>query len=180
VNYAFNRMFTLAEIAERAALPIERLRYVIDSRILPGRRHLKPGAGASSPGRGIPRAFTDDEAFGLVVVVLMLQGGIRRRVVQDCTDLLAASVVPNSRRIRDVLWTRVVLDEAIVALEIGDGLNVRLVFQGVPLRMNSELPRTWIRPPKGATVENYDPLLVVRINLAKIRKHFRSRSSQLR
>ncbi len=55
VNYAFNRMFTLAEIAERAALPIERLRYVIDSRILPGRRHLKPGAGASSPGRGIPR-----------------------------------------------------------------------------------------------------------------------------
>ncbi len=87
-------------------------------------------------------------------------------------DLLAASVIPNSRRIRDVLWTRVVLDEAIVALEIGDSLNVRLVFQGDPLRMNRELPRTWIQPPTGATVENYDPLLVVRINLAKIRKDF--------
>ena len=165
-------MFSLAEIAKRAALPIERLRYVIDSRILPGWRHLKPGAGASNPGRGIPRAFTDDEAFALVVVVLMLQGGVRRRAAQNCMDLLTATVVPNSRRPRDVLWTRVVLEKAIVALEIGDSLNVRLVFEGVPLPMNSELPRTWIQPPTGATVENYDPLLVVRINLAKIREHF--------
>ena len=180
MNDAFNRMFTLAEIAELSALPIERLRYVIDSRILPGWRHYKPGAGASNPGRGIPRAFTDDEAFALVVVVLMLQGGVRRRVAQDCMDLLAVSVVPNSRRTRDVLFTRVVLDEAIVALEIGDGLNVRLVFQGVPLKMNSELPQTWIQPPTGATVENYDPLLVVRINLAKIRKYFRKSVSMLR
>ncbi len=177
MNYSFNKMFTLAEIAERAALPIERLRYVIDSRILPGLRHLKPGGDASSPGRGIPRAFTPDEAFALVLVVLMLQGGVRRRAAQNCMDLLASSVVPNSRRPRDVLWTRVVLDKAIVALEIGDGLNVRLVFEGVPLRMNSDLPRTWIQPPTGATVENYDPFLVVRINLAKIREHF---VSQLR
>ena len=177
MNDSLNKMFTLAEIAERAVLPIERLRYVIDSRILPGRRHFKPGGDASSPGRGIPRAFTPDEAFALVMIVLMLQGGVRRRLAQDCMDLLAASVVPNSRRPRDVLWTRVVLDEAIVALEIGDGLNVRLVFQGDPLRMNSELPRTWIQPATGATVENYDPLLIVRINLAKIRRHF---VSQLR
>ena len=40
-------------------------------------------------------------------------------------------------------------------------------------RMNSDLPRTWIQPQTRATVENYDPLLVVRINLAKIRKYFR-------
>ncbi len=177
MNYSFNKMFTLAEIAERAALPIERLRYVIDSDILPGRRHRKPRAGASNPGRGIPRAFTDHEALAIVTIVLMLQGGVRRRVAQYCMDLLAASVVPNSRRPRDVLWTRVVLDKAIVALEIGDGLNVRLVFQGDTLRINSELPRTWIQPPTGATVENYDPLLVLRINLTKIRKHF---VSQLR
>ena len=177
MNSSLNKMFTLAEIAERAVLPIERLRYVIDSRILPGRRHFKPGGDASSPGRGIPRAFTPDEAFALVMIVLMLQGGVRRRVAQGFMDLLTATGVPNSRRPRDVLWTRVVLDKAIVALEIGDSLNVRLVFEGVPLRMNSDLPRTWIQLPTGATVENYDPLLVVRINLAKIRRHF---VSQLR
>ena len=79
MNYSFNKMFTLAEIAKQADLPIERLRYVIDSRIFPGWRHLKPGADASNPGRGIPRLFTPDEAFAFVVVVLMLQGGIRRR-----------------------------------------------------------------------------------------------------
>jgi hypothetical protein len=173
VNYSFNKMFTLAEIAERAALPSERLRYVIDSRILPGRRHLKPGAGASSPGRGIPRAFTPHEAFALVVVVLMLQGGIRRRVVQDCLDLLTESLVPNSRRYRDIMWIQVVYDETVVALEIGDGLNIRLDFKEGTRKNNSDLPRTWIQPKTRATVENYDPLLVVRINLAKIRKHFK-------
>jgi hypothetical protein len=103
----------------------------------------------------------------------MLEGGVRRRVVQDFMDLLGSSVVPKSRRPLDVLWTRVVLDKAIVALEIGDSLNVRLVFQGASSKMNSELPRTWIQPPTGATVENYDPLLIVRINLTKIRNHFK-------
>jgi hypothetical protein len=173
VNHGFNRMFSLAEIAERTALPTERLRYVIDSGILAGRRHRKPKAGASTPGRGIPRAFIPDEAFALVTAVLMLQGGIRRRVVVDCLDLLAESLVPNSRRLRDVLLIRVFLDEAVVALEIGDGLNVRLDFKEAALKKNSELPRTWIQPATGATIENYDPLLLVRINLAKIRNHFK-------
>ena len=168
-------MFSLAEIAERAALPIERLRYIIDSRILPGRRHLKPGGDASSPGRGIPRAFTPDEAFALVVVVLMLQGGIRRRVVQDCLDLLTDSLVHNSRRYRDIMWIQVVYDETVVALEIGDDLNIRLVSKEGPLKRKGglELPRTWIQPKTRATIENYDPLLLVRINLARIRNHFR-------
>jgi hypothetical protein len=169
----FDRTYSLAKIAERAALPIERLRYVIDSRILPGRRHLKPGAGASNPGRGIPRVFTPDEAFALVVVVLRLEGGIRRRVVQDCMDLLTESLVPDSRRYRDITLVRVLYDEAVVALEIGDGLNVRLVFKDPPFKSKSELPRAWIQPQTRATVENYDPLLLVRINLAKIRNHFR-------
>ena len=173
MNYSFNKMFTLAEIAKRAALPIERLRYVIDSRILPGLRHLKPGDDASSPGRGIPRAFTPDEAFALVMIVLMLQGGVRRRAAQACMDLLAASLVPNSRRSRDIALIRVLYDEAVVALEIGDGLNVRLVFKEGALKNNSDLPRTWIQPQTRATVEKYDPLLVVSINLAKIRNHFK-------
>ena len=173
VSGGLNRSYSLAEIAKRAALPIERLRYVIDSRILPGRRHIKPGAGASSPGRGIPRAFTDDEALALVVVVLLLQGGVRRRAAQWCMDLLTARLDPNSRRPRDILFTRVLRDETVVALEIGDGLNVRLVFKEGPLRKDSGLPRTWIQPKTRATIENYDPLLLVRINLAKIRNDFR-------
>jgi hypothetical protein len=173
VNDSLNRMFTLAEIAERAGLPSERLRYVIDSRILPGWRHFKPGGDASSKGRGIPRAFIPDEAFALVTAVLMLQGGIRRRVVQDCMDLLGDYLVPNSKRLRDIMWVQVIHDEAVVALEIGDGLNIRLDFKEGTRKNNSDLPRTWIQPKTRATVENYDPLLVVRINLAKIRKHFK-------
>ena len=173
MNDSFNKMFTLAEIAERAALPIERLRYVIDSRILPGRRHLKPGGDASNPGRGIPRLFTPHEAFAFVVVVLMLQGGIRRRVVQACLDLLGDYLVPNSKRARDTMLIQVINDETVVALVIGDGLNIRLDFKEGARKKNSDLPRTWIQPKTRATIENYDPLLVVRINLTKIRDYFR-------
>jgi hypothetical protein len=170
VNFGFDQSYTLAEIADRAALPIERLRYAIDSRILPGSRRLKRRAGASNPGRGIPRAFTLGEAFALVMVVKMLEAGIRRRAAQDCLDILSMSIVPNSRHPRDILLTRVLHDGGVVALEIGDGLNIRLVCEG---RVHSALPRTWLQPKTGAALANYDPMLLVRINLTKLRALFR-------
>jgi hypothetical protein len=170
VSYGFDRSYTLAEIADLAALPIERLRYAIDSRILPALRRLKRGAGASNPGRGIPRAFTSGEACALVLVVKMLDGGIRRRAAENCLDLLEKTVVPNSRRDRDVLWTRVLHDEGVVALEIGDGVNVRLTSQG---RVTGALPQKWMQAKTGATISNYEPLLIVRINLTKLRALFR-------
>jgi hypothetical protein len=167
VNYGFDRSYTLADLA---ALPIERLRYATDSRILPGSRRLKRRAGASNPGRGIPRAFTRGEACALVLVVKMLEGGIRRRAAQNCLDILSMSIVPDSRHPRDILLTRVLHDERVVALEIGDGLNVRLGLEG---RVPSALPRTWLQPKTGAVLANYDPMLLVRINLTKLRAHFR-------
>jgi hypothetical protein len=170
-KYLSGGMFSLAEIADRANLPLERVRYVIDSGILQGGRRRKRGTGASNPGRGIPREFTGDAAFGLVLVVLMLAGGLRRRAVQDCLELLRSSVVPGSRQLRDVTLIRVLYDKTIVALEIGDGLNVRLVFQEGPA-VKTNLPTGWIQPQTKAKLENYDPLLLVRINLAKIRTHF--------
>ena len=75
------------------------------------------------------------------------------------------------------MWNQVIYDERVVALEIGDGLNIRLDFKEGARKKNSDLPRTWIQPKTRATVENYDPLLIVRINLVKIRNDF---VSQLR
>jgi hypothetical protein len=166
---SFERGFTLAEIAERAGLPIERLRYVVDA-ILPGRRRSKSETTARQPGRGIPRKFMGVEAFSLVLVVLMLEGGIRRRVVRDCMNLLTAAVVPNSSLPRDVLLIRVFYDQNLVALEIGDGVNIRLIHEGDSA--DSPLPRTWLQSKTGAKIENYDPLLAVRINFARLRSYF--------
>jgi hypothetical protein len=166
----FTEGFTLAEIAERAGLPIERLRYVVDAEILPGQRRSKSETAARQPGRGIPRKFMALEAFSLVLVVLMLEGGIRRRVARDCMDLLAAAVVPNSQHPRDVLLVRVFSDQRIVALEIGDGVNIRLIHEGGSAA--SPLPRAWLQSKTGATVEKYDPLLAVRINFARLRSYF--------
>jgi hypothetical protein len=178
MSHFSGEMFSLAEIADRAALPLERIRYVIDSGILQGGRGRKWRTGARGPGRGSPRAFAPTEAIAVVIVVLMLEGGIRRRVVRDCLELLSASVVPGSNRLRDLTFIRVLDEETIIALEIGDGLNVRLVCQEGPA-VTTDLPTDWIQPKTMARLENYDPLLVVRINLAKIRRKFVKRFFQV-
>jgi hypothetical protein len=165
-------MFTLAEIADRAMVPIERLRYVIDSGILRGGQRRKRKTEASSPGRGIVRRFTQDEAFGLVLVVLMLKGGLRRRAVQNCLELFRATLVPGSRHIRDVTLIRVFTDNTVKAFEIGDGLNVRFVTEKVPTGVNTNLPTQWTQPVTSVNLKDYDPQLVVSINLAKIRAQF--------
>jgi hypothetical protein len=173
MSFVSEGMFSLAEIADRADVPLERVRYVLDSGILQGGRRRKRETGASSPGRGIARKFTRDEAFGLVIVVLMLEGGLRRRAVQDCLQLFRTSMAPGSRRLRDVTLIRVLDDMAVVALEIGDGLNVRFVAKDVPAVVNTALPTHWIQPKTKLPLPDYDPQLVVRINLAKIRAQFR-------
>jgi hypothetical protein len=107
-----------------------------------------------------------------VLVVLMLEGGLRRRAVQDCLEVFRTSLVLGSRRLRDVTLIRVLADKAIVALEIGDGLNIRFVTEKTPSGVNSDLPSYWIQPKTRAELKDYDPQLVVRINLAKIRAQF--------
>lgn len=165
----FGQSFTLAEIAERAGLSTERLRYVIDSGILPGAPPQKTRS--NRPGRGIPRQFLRHEAIALVAVVLMLEGGVRRQAVRDCLDLLATTTLaPESKLPRDNLLLRVLTDETIIALEIGDGLNVRLIYtEGV---VKNSLPRDWIQPKTAAKLREYEPLLTLKLNLQKLRTRF--------
>src|SRR5215213_598210 len=42
----------VAELAARTDVPVRRLRYAIDHRVLPGMRH-------AAPGHGVPRTFTE-------------------------------------------------------------------------------------------------------------------------
>jgi hypothetical protein len=149
MDHISGQMVSLADIADRAAVPIERVRYVIDSGILQGGRQRKRGTGPSNPGRGIPRAFTRDKAFALVTVNLMLEAGIRPRTIQDCLQLLSASLVPGSRRLRDLTLIRVLSDQAVVALEIWDGLNIRLVVHDGARAIKTSLPTGWIQPKTG-------------------------------
>jgi hypothetical protein len=169
---SFENGFTLAEIAERAVLPIERLRYVVDTGILPGLRRSKSEAAARQPGRGIPRKFMGFEAFSLVLVVLMLEGGVRRRVVREFMRLLMKPIVPSSQPSGVAPLIQVFKNEKIVALEIGDGLNVRLLFDEPDPAKSACQPSRWIQPGTRAIIDDYDPRLAVRINLARLREYF--------
>src|SRR5690242_18653602 len=95
------RTFTLANIEQCTRCPLERLRYVVDSRILPGHRNGRLAL-RTSHGRGVARTFTGFEAFGTVVAVLMLEGGMRRQRLMDCLDLLCDYGVPGSHDVESI------------------------------------------------------------------------------
>src|SRR3954451_20043785 len=67
----------LLTIAELTGLPIRRLRYTLDHRVL-------PGADRASRGPRLTRTFTDFEAFGIACAAALLQSGARRPLVEQC------------------------------------------------------------------------------------------------
>ena len=76
---------SLAQIAKLTGINAERIRYVIDQKLLPGLRN------ECSVGRGTPRIFTAVEAFAVACAAFMITAGLRRSTVAKCLDLLCTS-----------------------------------------------------------------------------------------
>ncbi len=163
------RTFTLADIEQCTRLPLERLRYVVDSRILPGHRNGRIVL-RTSHGRGIARTFMGFEAFGIVVAVLMLDGGMRRQMAMDCLDLLCDYGVPGSRDVESVPLYQAYSRREIIGLEIGDGVNVRLVGSGQDPKIMGPYP--WVQVKTRGEVHGYEPLVAIQINVVKLRHCF--------
>ncbi len=67
----------MAELAELTGLPVRKLRYVSDHRIL-------PGLAGTATGHGVPRTFTDFEGFGIALAARLLDAGLTRKTVAAC------------------------------------------------------------------------------------------------
>src|SRR6187401_1268864 len=75
-------------IARLAGLPVRKIRYVIDQRLLPGLH------GQLQTQRvGQPRSFTTQEGYFIACAAVLLQGGAQRKLV---TELLS--------RLVDIPW----------------------------------------------------------------------------
>lgn len=157
--------FTLVDMTVRADVALNRLRYVIDSKILPGNRK---GTVAWQARRGVARKYTKFEAFGIVVTVLLLDHGVKRNVVMQVLDLLCDYTKPKTRDLRFMPLYAAFLDKDVTSLQIGDGLNMRVCASkkdvgGLPANV-------WIQIATRARVEGFSPLVIMEISLARLRQ----------
>lgn len=107
----------MADLAARTGVPVRRLRYVFDHRVLPGLRD-------TSAGHGVPRTFTAFEGFGIALSARLLDAGLTRKVVAAVLDTACRPAGP-TRAPADVPLYRAYMVQA-GSLEIGDGRHLRV------------------------------------------------------
>lgn len=154
--------FDLTDIQNSTGITVQRLRYVIDQGLLPG-----TASPAWRRGRGSPRKFTPYSAFGLATAALLLKAGLRRRVIKDCISIVC-DYTESHRDIRSVPLFQAFQERSTACLEVGDGRFVRLVGSNDYLRR--PLNFGWIDIATKAKIEMYEPLVVVRIDVARLRR----------
>jgi hypothetical protein len=167
-------------IAGRAQLPARKVRYVLDQRVLPGLRgrvqkHLA----------GRPRVFTAMEGYCIACAALLLEGGVRRKTVVEVMGRLANMPWPvgpaKAERLtsgqRAAARPRTAIEALYywagepAAVSIGDGVNLRLQLGAVDTG--------WIEPRTLAPLsEDYQPRVLVRLNLGRLRDGFRSEGGE--
>ena len=155
--------FKLKDIESATGISVQRLRYVLDQGILPG------SSGPSwSRGRGSPRSFTPFEAFGIVCAALLLGAGLRRRAVKDCLEILCTSF-GDRRDVASVPLYQAFQQRAVASLEIGDGDYVRLI--GSEDYRRRPLIFAWRQISTKRDMAMCEPLVTVRVDVAKLRRH---------
>lgn len=164
-----NDVFTLAEIASRAKVTVNRLRYVIDSGILPGDRE---GIVEWRSSQGVTRKYTDFEVFGIALTVALLDNGLRRAVVMQVLDLICGYTRSRTREIKSVPLYVAFLSDKVSALQIGDGVNLR--FKADSPDVGGLPANTWFQVETKAEVKDFEPLVIVELNLAKLRRLWKS------
>jgi hypothetical protein len=113
----------MAELTVRAALPVRKLRYVLDHAVLPGHRGV-------AGGHGVPRTFTPYEGFGIALAARLLDAGLSRRLIVAVLAVACRPTGSTRARGRAIAPADVPLFRAYSAragtLEIGDGRFLRL------------------------------------------------------
>ena len=165
----------LQTIADRTQLPLRKLRYVLDHRLLPGLRVKIDG---NEVGR--PRYFTDYEAFGVACAAALLGGGVKREAVIHFMNAMTKltwegapyAKQPGSSHLERVkklekvaFYTAYSKTGAAIAM-LGDGVNIRVYGKGGDTG--------WRQPQTLARLnEEYRPLIVVQLDLARLREQLK-------
>ena len=150
----------MAELADRTGLPVRKLRYAFDHRVLPGLQ-------GTSPGHGVPRTFTDFEGFGIALAAWLLDAGLTRKVVATVLDAACRSTVA-TRHPHDVpLYCA--FNANTGSLEIGDGRYLRVRVPKRPGIIPRSVDTGWLSLASSEQVaSDYMPLVCVNLDLGRL------------
>jgi hypothetical protein len=147
----------MAELTDLTGIPVRRLRYVFDHRVL-------PGLATETPGQGIPRTVTGFEAFGIALAARMLDAGLTRRLVAAC--LVVACRRSRTGQAHVPLYHA--YTTASGRLEVGDGCYLKLWAAG-RRGIAGALDTGWLPLGGGRAVpEGYAPMVLVSIELGTL------------
>jgi hypothetical protein len=146
----------LAELASRTGLPVRKLRYVSDHRVLPGLRD-------ASAGHGVPRTFTPFEGYGIALAARLLDAGLTRKVVAAVLAAACRAAGPTRTPADAPLYRAYAVRAG--SLEIGDG---RLLRVRTPKRpgLGDTLDTGWLPlGGPGRAARGLDPTVHVTVEL---------------
>ncbi len=149
----------LNELATRATLPVRKLRYVLDHRILPGLQGV-------ASGHGVPRTFTPFEGFAIALAARLLDAGVTRKLIAAALGT-ACRPTGSSQAPLDVPLFRAYTAGA-GSIEIGDGLYLRLC---VPRHsgVGNALDTGWLLLESSENVTgDYTPVVRVAVELGTL------------
>lgn len=156
----------MAELAACTGLPVRKLRYVFDHRVLPGLR-------GASAGHGVPRTFTDYEGFGIALAARLLDAGLTRKAVAAVLDA-ACRPIGSTRATADVPLYRAYTAKA-GGLEIGDGRHLRVRAPRRPGLVDA-LDTGWLpMVPSGRVAGDYTPVVCVAVELGGLAQAIQER-----
>jgi hypothetical protein len=149
----------LTQVAEAVGLPIRRVRYVLEHRVL-------PGAEKASRGHRVTRTFTGLEGLGIALAAVMLESGLRRQTV---SALVRAMLKGTKGTLKPgVPLIRIYNTTGSLSLEIADGANYRVIG-----RSARGLP-SWVQLSTGAALKpGYEPLAVIHVDAGRVRDAIR-------
>ncbi len=143
-------------LAARTDLPIRKLRYVLDHRILPGLEGV-------ASGHGVPRTFTPFEGFAIALAARLLDAGLTRKLIAAALGTVCRPT-GSMPAPADVPLFRAYTAGA-GSLEIGDGLYVRLCAPRRP-GVGNALDTGWLPIERTENITgDYTPVVRVTVDL---------------
>lgn len=158
----------LQTLAIRTGVPIRKLRYVLDHRLLPGMRikHALEFVGH-------PRSFAEHEGFGIACAAALVEAGVRRESISLFMDALCGLVLKSQskRRIPRTVFLAAFEDGAEPAIAIiADNAVVRFTIK--------QFDSGWIEPRAFNRISDFSPRVTIQLDLAKLRRAVKHSSLQ--
>jgi hypothetical protein len=151
----------LNQIVHAVGLPIRRVRYVLEHRVL-------PGAEKASRGHRVARTFTGFEAFGIACATTLLEAGLRRPVVSGLIRALVKA--PRGASALTIPFYKAYASRGPLKLEVADAANYRLIGPS----LTDTLQARWLQIATGSPLDNaYHPLVVLSVDVGHLRDAIR-------